>query len=244
MINLVIDVGNSFTKAGLFINGKLHNVRSFEENEYQSKIDQMLDKYHINQVIVSRTGKLDKHWYERLQNNVDVLEFDQTTNVPFENFYKTPQTLGLDRIALISAAAELYPDKDVLIIDAGTCITYDFINSKKQYYGGMISPGWKMRFEAMHEKTDKLPLLQSPENLTIPGVSTASAMYAGVVKGLLFEIDGFIDTYKAAHSDIIPILTGGDGYRLSTQLKNDIFVNSNFLMLGLNTILEHNLLHD
>ena len=244
MINLVIDVGNSFTKAGLFSNGKLQEVHSFEKNKYQNKIDKMLDKCHVKQVIVSQTGKLDVRWYNRLQDNVSVLKFDHKTKVPFENFYKTPQTLGLDRIALLSAAAKLYPDKDVLIIDAGTCITYDFINSKKQYHGGMISPGWKMRFEAMHEKTDKLPLLKSPENLIIPGISTASAMYAGVVKGLLFEIDGFIDTYRAAHPNVIPILTGGDGHRLSTQLKNDIFANSNFLMHGLNTILEHNSLHD
>ena len=244
MINLVIDIGNSFIKAGLFIDTNLQEVRSFEKNKYQSKIDRMLNEYHVNKVIVSQTGKLDEKWYERLQNNVSVLKFDQKTKVPFENLYETPQTLGLDRIALISAATKLYPGKDVLIIDAGTCVTYDFINSKKQYHGGMISPGWKMRFEAMHEKTDKLPLLKSPENLTIPGVSTASAMYAGVVKGLIFEIDGFIDTYKAAHSTVIPILTGGDSHRLSTQLKNDIFANSNFLMHGLNTILEHNSFHD
>ena len=243
-MNLSIDIGNSFVKAGLFENGRLHEVYSFEKDKYQQEIDQLLYANSVYQVIISPTGKLDENWYERLKEKAQVLKFDQRTKVPFQNYYKTPQTLGLDRIALICAAIELYENKDVLIIDAGTCVTYDLINSKKQYYGGMISPGWKMRFEALHEKTDKLPLVQSPENLTIPGVSTTSAIYAGVVKGLLLEIDGFIDIYKADRHHLTVILTGGDSHRLSTQLKNDIFASSNFLMFGLNAILEYNSLHE
>ena len=243
-MNLVIDIGNSFIKAGLFNENKLTEVHSFEKNKYQDATDEMIDRYNVNQVIVSPTGKEDENWHDRLEKKVLVLNFNQKTKIPFQNYYKTPQTLGLDRIALISAAAKFHENQDVLVIDAGTCVTYDFINSKKQYYGGMISPGWKMRFEAMHEKTDKLPLVQSPENLTIPGVSTTSAMYTGVVKGLLFEIDGFIDIYKTTYPDLIIILTGGDSHRLSTQLKNDIFANSNFLMYGLNAILEYNSLHE
>ena len=242
-MNLSIDIGNSFTKVGFFDNKKLLDVYSFEKDEYQKEIDQLLEEHSVDQAIVSLTGKVDEMWYDRLKKKVPILNFDQKTKVPFQNYYKTPQTLGLDRIGLMCAAIDLYENKNVFIIDAGTCVTYDFINDKKQYFGGMISPGWNMRFEAMHYKTEKLPLVQSPENLTIPGVSTHSAMYAGVVKGLILEIDGFIDIYKADYEYLTVILTGGDSHRLSTQLKNDIFADSNFLLHGLNAILEYNSLH-
>ena len=242
-MNLSIDIGNSLTKVGFFDNRNLLDVYSFEKNKYQEEVEQLLEDHNVDQAIVSITGKVDELWFDRLKKKVPVLNFDQKTNVPFMNYYKTPQTLGLDRIALICAAVNLYENKNVFIIDAGTCITYDFINDKKQYFGGMISPGWKMRFDALHEKTNGLPLIESPENLTIPGVSTASAMYAGVVKGLILEIDGFIDIYKADYEYLTVILTGGDSHRLSTQLKNDIFADSNFLLQGLNAILEYNSLH-
>ena len=243
-MNLTIDIGNTFVKTALFEEGELFDLQTFQKKAYQDEIKMMIDHHPVDQLIICATGKLDEQWYDLLKEKVSVLKLDQNTKVPFQNYYKTPQTLGLDRIALLCAAIELYKNKDVLIIDAGTCITYDLINRKRQYYGGMISPGWSMRFEALHEKTDKLPLVESPENLTIPGVSTTSAIYAGVVKGLILEIDGFIDIYKADHHHLTVILTGGDGHRLSTQLKNDIFANSNFLMFGLNAILEYNSLHE
>lgn len=243
-MNLAIDIGNSLIKVALFEANAIKESYKFKAEEYQQQINELISAFNMSKAIVSATGKLDDSWLNQLKNKVRTLELTQKTKVPFRNYYKTPQTLGLDRIALVSAASQLYENQNCLIIDTGTCVTYDFIDAEKRYYGGMISPGWQMRFDALHEKTDRLPLVNSPENLTIPGVSTKSAIYAGVVKGLLIEIDGFIDIYKADYEHLTVILTGGDSHRLSTQLKNDIFANSNFLMMGLNAILEFNNLHE
>ncbi|MDR9400788.1 MAG: type III pantothenate kinase [Psychroflexus sp.] len=243
-MNLTIDIGNSFIKVALFEKNVIHQTYRLKKEDYQQRINSLFSEFKISQAIVSTTGNVDDRWLNQLKDKVPTLAFNQKTKVPFQNYYKTPQTLGLDRMALVSAASQLYQNHNCLVIDAGTCITYDLINAEKKYYGGMISPGWQMRFEALHEKTDRLPLVDSPENLTIPGVSTKSAMYTGVVKGLLLEIDGFIDIYKADYEHLTVILTGGDSHRLSTQLKNDIFANSNFLMFGLNAILEYNSLHE
>jgi len=242
-MNVSIDIGNSLIKFGLFKKNQLIEACVFKRDHYQKEIDQLIGAHTVDQAIVSLSGKVDQAWYDRLKSKVPVLNFNHQTKLPFQNYYQTPHTLGLDRIALICAAIGLYPDKNVLVIDAGTCVTYDFINPKKDYLGGMISPGLRLRFEALHEKTEKLPLVNSSESLTIPGVSTKSAIYTGVVKGLLLEIDGFIDIYKADYEHLTVILTGGDSHRLSTQLKNDIFANSNFLLYGLNAILEYNSLH-
>jgi type III pantothenate kinase len=160
--------------------------------------------------------------------------------VPFLNLYATPSTLGIDRIALVAASVNGFPDKNVLIIDAGTCITFDFITNKNQYLGGAISPGIRMRYKALQNQTANLPLLETnmPENII--GDSTASSIHSGVINGVLNEIDGNIEAYKSNYEDFTTILTGGDANFLSKQLKSSIFANSNFLLEGLNFILQYN----
>ena len=175
-----------------------------------------------------------------VQKKLNTLILNSETKLPFKNLYKTPKTLGVDRIALVCASVEQFPDKNVLIIDAGTCITYDFINTKNEYLGGAISPGIRLRYQSLHNLTANLPLLETemPENSI--GNSTASSIHSGVVFGILKEIDGVIEDYQEKYSDLTVILTGGDAYFLSKQLKNSIFANSNFLLEGLNFILEYN----
>ena len=168
------------------------------------------------------------------------LFYFNTTNLPFKNLYSTPKTLGIDRIALVCASVGEFPDNNVLIIDAGTCITYDFINSKNEYLGGAISPGVRMRYKAMHNQTANLPLLTTEVPKQIIGDSTANSMHSGVVNGVLNEIDGTISQYKEKYQDLTVILTGGDAKMLSKQLKSSIFANSNFLLEGLNFILQFN----
>jgi type III pantothenate kinase len=148
--------------------------------------------------------------------------------------------LGIDRIALASAAVHLYINKNVLVIDAGTCITYDFINSENEYLGGAISPGISLRYKSLHTFTDKLPLLEANNSKLLIGNSTATSIHAGVVNGVLYEIDGFIEAYKNNYENLTVILTGGDAHFLRDTIKNDIFANSNFLLEGLNHILEYN----
>ncbi|MCL4160212.1 UNVERIFIED_CONTAM: hypothetical protein GTU68_064981, partial [Idotea baltica] len=160
--------------------------------------------------------------------------------IPFKNLYSTPKTLGIDRIALVCASVEQFPDKNVLIIDAGTCITFDFITNKNHYLGGAISPGIRMRYKSLHKFTANLPLLDTKKPKKSIGNSTANSMHSGVVQGVLFEIDGAIQKYKLKYPDLTVILTGGDTNFLSKQLKSSIFANSNFLLEGLNYLLQYN----
>jgi type III pantothenate kinase len=160
--------------------------------------------------------------------------------MPFINSYATPKTLGVDRIALVSASVDQFPDNNVLIIDAGTCITYDFITDENVYLGGAISPGIRLRYKALNNLTANLPLLETNQPKSIIGDSTEESIHSGVVNGVIKEIDGLIEYYKENHQDLTVILTGGDANFLSNQLKNSIFANSNFLLEGLNFLLDYN----
>ena len=158
--------------------------------------------------------------------------------------YKTPKTLGVDRIALASAAIQKYPKKNVLVIDAGTCITFDFISKDKEYLGGAISPGIQMRYKALHNFTAKLPLLDSGELTSFIGFDTESSIHSGVLNGVCNELDGVINQYSKKFRDLTVVLTGGDTNFLAKQLKSVIFAHPNFVLEGLHTILNYNLAND
>ena len=179
-------------------------------------------------------------FFVSLALEAQVLRLDSNTKLPFKNLYKTPKTLGVDRMALVSASVNQYPDSNVLIIDAGTCITYDFVNSEGEYLGGAISPGIKLRYQSLNNFTANLPLLEAEIPNGIIGDSTSQAIHSGVINGILRELDGIIAEYQKKYPDLTVILTGGDSNFLSNQLKNSIFANSNFLLEGLNYILEFN----
>ena len=146
--------------------------------------------------------------------------------------------MGVDRLALVSAFAKAYPKQNGLIIDAGTCITYDFINAEGVYLGGAISPGLRLRYTSLHNLTANLPLLETKEVEQWIGDTTESAIHSGVYNGLIQEIDGVIAQYKDKYEPLVVILTGGDAHILSKRLKNSIFAHSNFLLEGLNYILK------
>ena len=172
--------------------------------------------------------------------NYNFIFLGSDTNVPFENLYKTPQTLGVDRIALMSAASVLYPNRSVLVIDAGTCITYDLLTEENKYFGGAISPGIDMRYKALNQFTANLPLLNKEEKIPVVGDTTKSAMHSGVLNGIILEIDGIIAQQKHKNKKLTVILTGGDTNFLSKKVKSTIFAQPNFLLEGLNSILIHN----
>ena len=175
-----------------------------------------------------------------MQQRYAVFYLNHETKIPFLNKYATPETLGVDRIALISAAAKQYPQQNVLVIDAGTCITYDFLSAENEYLGGAISPGIAMRYKSLHTFTEKLPLLDANNPKILTGNSTTASIHSGVVNGVLYEIDGIISEYRKNYNNLTVILTGGDTHFLRDSIKNDIFANSNFLLEGLNHILEYN----
>lgn len=161
-------------------------------------------------------------------------------SLPFKSEYATPETLGADRIAAVAGASKLFPGENVLAIDLGTCITYDFITMQNIYKGGAISPGINMRFKAMKHFTARLPKLPVPDNLPdITGDSTRSCMESGVLNGVSFEIEGMVAAYKK-FGEIKIILTGGDAFIFEKKFKEYIFAAPDLVLIGLNVILQHN----
>jgi type III pantothenate kinase len=240
-MNLIIDLGNSFVKLAVFKDSKLKRKDVINLNDILKHIDFLKQKYKsITKSIISSVGKLKDSDISYIDKRFDLLVLNFNTKLPFKNSYKTPKTLGIDRIALVSASVEQFPDKNVLIIDAGTCITYDFVNTKNEYFGGAISPGIRMRYQSLNNLTANLPLLETETPNNIIGNSTESSIHSGVIHGVLKEIDGVIGDYEQKYSDLTVILTGGDANFLSKQLKSSIFANSNFLLEGLNFILQFN----
>ena len=240
-MNLIIDVGNTFVKFAVFQQDSLVEKKSVSGEFFLKEFKNIIKNHkEIDKCIISSVGKLNNQDVNYLQKKIKTFVLNSETKLPFKNLYETPKTLGVDRIALVCASVEQFPDKNVLIIDAGTCITYDFITTKNEYLGGAISPGIRLRYQALHNLTANLPLLETKMPESSIGNSTASSIHSGVVFGILKEIDGVIDEYQQKYSDLTVILTGGDANFLSKQLKNSIFANSNFLLEGLNFILEYN----
>ncbi|GGZ83642.1 type III pantothenate kinase [Algibacter mikhailovii] len=240
-MNLIIDVGNSFVKLAIFHKGVIKYKVTVELELVLKQLEVLSQAYGaIKGVIISSVGGLTKSDLEAINKRYKVLLLDYQTKLPFKNCYKTPKTLGVDRLALVSAATKQYPSCNVLIIDAGTCITYDFKSDDNSYLGGAISPGINMRYKSLHNLTANLPLLKASTPKYITGGSTEESIHSGVIHGVLSEIDGAIELYKLKYSDLTVILTGGDAKFLSKQLKSSIFANSNFLLEGLDYLLQIN----
>jgi len=240
-MNLIVDVGNTSIKLAVFENRDLLYKISCEQSEFKENIKKISDEYpNIDHTIVSSVGNFKKKALSELKKKYKVHNLSSRSNLPFKNNYKTPETLGVDRMALVSAASLNFNDKNVLIIDAGSCITYDLKNAKNEYLGGAISPGMMMRYKALNKFTEGLPKLDKKTINNVVGDTTQSSIHLGVENGLLNEIEGFIALYRAKFDDLTIILTGGDADYLLDRLKNDIFANSNFLLEGLNYILEKN----
>ena len=240
-MNLIIDVGNTYSKIAVFSKGKLLIKKSELHKNTVDVANNLLDRYKsIDKGIISSVGRLKKKDFSALKKRIPIMVLDHTTKLPYKNDYKTPKTLGVDRIALVSASVEKYPDNNVLIIDAGTCVTFDFITDENVYLGGAISPGIRLRYKTLNNLTANLPLLDTKAPSHFIGKSTAQSMHSGVVNGILYEIDGVIQQYHENYQHLTVILTGGDTKFLSKRLKSSIFANSNFLLDGLNYLLEFN----
>ena len=240
-MNLIIDVGNSFVKLAIFKDSEIIHKVVVELDNVICEIKVLKKEYAlIKRAIVSSVGRLKKKDIIAMSKYFDLMVLDSETNLPFKNLYKTPKTLGVDRIALVCGSIRQFSDKNVLIVDAGTCVTYDFINSDNEYLGGGISPGIRVRYKSLNNLTANLPLLESEMPKDFIGNSTEASIHSGVIYGILNEIDGIIESYKLKYSDLTVILTGGDAKFLSKQLKSSIFANPNFLLEGLNFILQFN----
>ncbi len=240
-MNLVIDIGNSRTKLAVFHKNTIIDSLAFK-SILKSDLDVLFSKYpSINQCIISSVQKTDPITTDFLkQRAVKTKILDNNIPLPFKNTYKTPETLGKDRIAAIAGAIALYPKKNILIIDAGTAITFDVIDQECQYQGGTISPGLEMRFKALNQFTAKLPLLNKTDKSKLIGKNTNEAIKNGVQNGIIFEIEGYLTKISNIYPQLVVILTGGDGPFFDNKLKNPIFAVSNLTLVGLNYILEYN----
>ncbi|HSZ72065.1 MAG TPA: type III pantothenate kinase [Cytophagaceae bacterium] len=240
MSNIVIDIGNTRMKVGVFENGVLV-ARYYDPTPTELKA---LQTSPDDKVIVSSVGHGQEEIKKLFEESLAVIEFNRSLNLPLSLRYDTPETLGLDRIAAAIGAVTLYPLNNVLVIDAGSCITIDLVNKEQEFCGGIISPGVKMRFKAMHTFTDKLPLVDwtiySKENLSLPALSTQECMLAGVFKGMQFEIEGYVHHYSGRYPDLKVIMTGGDTQYFENIINTRIFTEESLVLIGLNRVLEYN----
>jgi type III pantothenate kinase len=246
-MKLVIDIGNTRIKIGLFEAEAMLDIR-ISDDVTPDQLEFIIKTFNdsrpeyspIKHTIISAVRNYPDEIKNLLCSKYHFIELGHELPLPIKLKYKTPATLGNDRIALAVAATGLFPAQNVLIIDAGTCITYDFVNGNKEYYGGGISPGIVMRFKALNTFTDKLPLVSRRDKIDLIGDSTENSIQSGVMNGVIAEVNGIIEKYESKFSDLKIILTGGDANYFDKYLKNNIFANSNIVLAGLNMILDYN----
>jgi len=242
---LAVDVGNTRIKAAVFEGSTLLESFVFDKTALEKSIQNILKKYkNTAHLVIASVSDVEKQVFNSFKDSINIHFVSHEDAFPFVNCYETPQTLGVDRMVLASGATLQFPQQNRLVIDAGTCVTYDFIDENNNYLGGAISPGLRLRYEALHNYTAKLPLLtlENPKQFTAK--STSESIHSGVVNGLVYEIDGFINQYKEQYSNFIIILTGGDTDFLAKRLKNTIFANSNFLLESLNQTFQFKIKND
>lgn len=239
-MNLVIDEGNTSVKIAIFNERKLQWVQNKPFNEVSECVKQLVHSFPLNRAIASSVVDIAQERFSFIKKIIPQTYYlSSSTPLPFVNAYATPLSLGADRIALVAAAAVQYPNKNVLVIDAGTCITFDFIDESKTFRGGAIAPGVQMRLRAMHEFTAKLPLIaeQDFDINNYIGNTTEKAMLSGVYNNIVCEIEGVITKYEKQYKNLTIVLTGGSHLYLVKNIKKRIFANPFFLIEGLDAIL-------
>lgn len=235
-MNVVVDFGNTAAKVGIFNQHRLVEKLMFDNETDLKKFLENFSAEHFIISSVSKEPKIILSWTNASRKFI----LTHTLPVPITNQYTTPETLGVDRLAAVCGAQHLYPDSNCLVIDTGTCIKYDFIDRKGIYHGGAISPGLKMRFEAMHSFTARLPMVDITDNPEFIGNSTETCLQSGGIYGAIDEMDGAIQRYQDKFSDLKVILCGGDTRFFENKLKASIFAVPELVLSGLNSILIYN----
>lgn len=230
---LAIDIGNTSCKIGININHIFTSFSNCSFKELPQKVISYLDQYDVKAVAICSVSSDVTVLLDQISQRVPVFEINQNIQLPFTNNYSSA-TLGNDRMALVAGALGMEQEpSNILIIDAGTCVTYDFIDKEKNYYGGAISPGLHMRFKSLHTFTSKLPLIEPEVDTPVLGNSTERSIRSGVQHGLSMEIDGMIDHYKTNYKNLKVFLTGGDASLLSGLVKNRFFASPYLMLHGI-----------
>ena len=240
-MNLVIDVGNTCAKLVCFDGDNVIEGIRIDKGEGKL-LTEFSKKYPFERGIYGTVVELPDEFLRR----IEALPFPMRkmesgiTPVPIINKYRTPKTLGSDRLAAAVAATYLQPSRNVLIIDVGTCITYDFVSAAGEYRGGNISPGPTIRFRALNMFTDKLPFVDR-EGVTPPmGNTTITAIRSGVIRGVKYEIEGYVRRFLEKYPDLYVYLTGGVQLGMRFREKFPIFADDFLVPRGLNRILIYN----
>ena len=236
---LIIDFGNTLVKIAIFKDDEMLEVKAAPEFD-QDLVREMITKFPAHHAIVSSVIETPDEALKFLGQHFKLTILSHTTPIPITNLYKTPETLGRDRLAVAVAASQLFPDEPSLIIDAGTCITFDFTDAAGNYHGGGISPGINMRFKALHTFTQRLPLVKHQNFDGLSGASTKESILSGVLNGVVAEFEGIIGEYEKRYSGLKVLITGGDAKFFAKKLKSNIFAVPNLVLKGLNEILNFN----
>jgi len=236
-MDFIIDIGNTRVKYASFQNGVLQAKGYCLDNEFDrvlNSIDGTLKRLML--CSVKPVPKALLLVIEKFGVHYTFLSAD--LQMPFKNSYETPQSIGADRLALAAGGQKMFPNQAVLVVDVGTCMTFDFIDADAVYHGGAISPGLLMRLKALNAFTGKLPLVDLNPPIDLIGRTTKESILSGVVNGMLKELDGIIDEYKMRYPEVKIILTGGDVAFFDKKLKNSIFADAEILLKGMHFILE------
>ncbi|MEN8136817.1 MAG: type III pantothenate kinase [Bacteroidota bacterium] len=239
-MNLIIDIGNTKAKLAVYKADDLLSDCVVDYEEVIDKIIELRNDYEFSKSIVSNVGTDIEGLNEFLDDNFFNIVLDSKTELPIKINYSAPETLGVDRRALAVAAYEANPEGNSLVVDMGSCITYDVVTADGVYQGGAISPGMNMRFKAMHNFTESLPLVSFKESHSIIGKDTEMSLVNGVVFGICSEIDNYIEVLKSEFENISVFISGGDHPFFANKLKNSIFADQKILLRGLNIILNYN----
>jgi len=237
IMNLVVDTGNTFSKIGWFEGDEL---RRHESRLTFPELLEAIRSATVERVIFSSVSREVEKIRPAFQPNVPILVLSSQTPVPIPKEYDTPHTLGADRIAAAVGAVEVFPNQDRLVIDMGTCITYDLVDRAGRFQGGAISPGMRMRFKAMHSFTHRLPLVEPESEVPLVGKSTRQSMLSGVMNGLAAELNGFVAAHRATAPDCRVVLCGGDAPYFASKFQLPVSVVPELVLIGLNRILNYN----
>ncbi|BAO55451.1 type III pantothenate kinase [Nonlabens marinus] len=238
---LAVDIGNTAIKLAVVDDVTVYDLIRSKQEDFISQVKSIQSNYpDLKNACICQVGAMDIKLLHALEGLLKVTYINQETSLPFFNKYQSV-TLGNDRKALVAGALTSAPSgKEILVIDAGTCVTYDFIDADRNYWGGAISPGLHLRYQSLHNFTAQLPLLQPQKPETLIGNSTTESIHSGVVNGLALEIKGVIKKYSKKHPNLYVIITGGDAELLVKQLKNRFFASPFLMLYGIHNLYKLN----
>ena len=238
-VTLCFDFGNTRLKCAVFDDRSLREVIVLENDNVET-IEQLIKAYRPAKTLLSSVIDHNQETEKTLKATTRFHKLDHHSKIPITTPVGKPETIGADRLGLVVAAVDLFPNKNNLVIGLGTAITYNFINKYHEFLGGGISPGMEMRFKSLHTFTALLPLVEKDWNLPLVGYDTRTNILSGVILGMAKEIDGMIDAYAEKYGNFNVLLTGGDAPYFVYHLKNKIFADPNLIFKGLYAISELN----